>query len=408
VSYPYQKKYRLSDIYRQYWGDYISSASRNLKLDAKHFKAVNYSMACRTSKMGYHYFSCEGCGHQHYLYHSCKHRFCGSCGSADTHRWAERQLSGLLDMKHYHVVFTLPSQLRGLCRRNEKLMYKLLFDAGQQALQGWFSSRHGLKCGIVSVLHTGGSDLKYHPHIHSIVSGGGLDTDTGELRELEGDFLVNHKHLGKEFRDAFIAGLTRLHGQKLLRPTARLLNGLGSLVEGLSDKDWIISIQPPLHDRRHIVRYVGRYTKRACLSEYRIRDVGDGSVEFSFKDYRNSEREGPVKEGVMRLGYEGFLDRLLQHVPEKGFHMVRYYGSYSPYYRRFVCGSAPEPEPDAESGGDGFEMHEEYWHDVYGGDALVCKGCDIRLTYRGQHFPRRSRLSGILEITEKKDIHDSS
>jgi hypothetical protein len=405
LGYSYEKKYRLSDIYRQYWGDYVSSPSRNLKLEDRHFKAVHYSLACRTSKMGYHYFSCEGCGHHHYLYHSCKHRFCGSCGSADTHRWAERQLSGLLEMKHYHIVFTLPSALRGLCRQNEKELYRLLFQSGQGALQEWFSLKHGLKCGIVSVLHTAGSDLKYHPHIHSIVSGGGLDVETGELRELPGDYLVNHMHLREKFRAAFISGLVRLHRDKRLRLSGKLSYRFGGFIESLKNQEWIISVQPPLHDRAHIVRYVGRYTKRACLSEYRISGVGDGSVGFSFKDYRNSEREGPVKEGFMRVGYERFLDLLLQHVPEKGFHMVRYYGVYSPRYRRHVGGVAPEPEP--ESGGLGFDRHEEYWHEVYGGDALVCKGCDTRLSYRGQHFPRR-RPSRLSEMPDIKEDYDSS
>lgn len=404
MGYSYEKKYRLSDIYRQHWSEYISSPSRGLKLEAKHFKAVNYSMSCRTSKMGYHYFSCEGCGHQHYLYHSCKHRFCGSCGSADTHRWSERQLSSLLEMKHYHIVFTLPSPLRGLCKRNEKELYKLLFQSSQSALQGWFSAKHGLKCGIVSVLHTGGSDLKYHPHIHSIVSGGGLNVETGELRELAGDYLVNHEHLREEFKSAFLSGLERLRMGKRLRLTGRLLYGFGSLMEMLGKQDWIISIQPPLHDRSHIVRYVGRYTKRACLSEYRISDVGDGLVEYSFKDYRNSERDGPVKEGVMRLSYESFLDRLLQHVPETGFHMVRYYGAYSNRYRRLVGSVPPAAEPASEEAG--FEKHERYWHEVYGGDALSCKSCEIRLSYRGQRFPKRES-SVLSKVPSRNEFYDS-
>jgi hypothetical protein len=401
LSYPYKKAFRLTDIYRIHWGEYIGSPSRNLKLEGKHFKAVNYSLACRTSKMGYHYFKCGGCGHQHYLYHSCKHRFCGSCGSAETHRWAEEQLGNLLEMKHHHVVFTLPAALRGLCKANGKALYNLLFQSGQSALQDWFSAKHGIKCGIVSVLHTGGSDLKYHPHVHLIVSGGGLNPGTGEWKELEGDYLVNHKHLRKEFRSNFLEGLKRLHRGPGLKLTGRAALGFGEFIDKLSEQDWIVSVQPPLHDRAHIMKYIGRYTKRACLSEYRLQSVDRGVVRFTFKDYRNSERGGPVKEGVKQLDVPSFLDRLLQHVPDTGFRMVRYYGLYSNRYRS-LRGSSKKQQEGETRAEEPFGQHEEYWQEVYGEEALRCKECQRPYTYYGQFFPHRS-LKKIKPAYEHQD-----
>lgn len=385
MSYPYQKALRLSDIYTSYWKDYLHSTARQLKLEDKHFKAVNFSLACRTSKMGYHYFKCEGCGHHHYLYHSCKHRFCGSCGSADTHRWAEKQLANLLDMKHHHVVFTLPASLRGLCKTNSKLLYTLLFHASQQALQDWFMAKHGVKCGIVSVLHTAGSDLKYHPHVHLIVSGGGLNETTGEWKELKGDYLVRQQYLQKKFSLNFLSGLKVFKQQGKLKLSGRALLDFSGFLETLHQQGWIVSVQPPLHDKEHIIKYVGRYTKRACMSEYRLQSIDKGLIRFTFKDYRNSSRKGPVNEATKQMDYTSFFDRLLQHVPDKGFRMVRYYGLYSNRYRHLRA-SGDSGKEQTETAAP-FDQHLNYWQETYQEEALVCKGCQQPFRYYGQYFP---------------------
>lgn len=303
-------------------------------------------------------------------------------------------------MKHHHVVLTLPSALRGLCKANGKLLYDLLFQSGQKALQEWYSCKHGIKCGIVSVLHTAGSDLKYHPHIHLIVSGGGLDVETGEWKELKGDYLMNHKHLRKRFREKFTEGLQQLHKAKKLKLTGRAALDFNSLRTGLQQQDQIVSVQPPLHDRSAIIKYVGRYTKRACLSEYRIQRVDNGLIGFTFKDYRNSPRNGPIKEATKQMEHVSFLDRLLQHVPEKGFRMVRYYGLYSNRYRNLR--DIPADKCDEEK--NDFGQHGQYWYEVYQEEALTCKDCHKPFAYLGQYFPRRDR---IIIKNKQNDYQDS-
>ncbi len=159
------------------------------------------------------------------MYHSCKHRFCGSCGAAETYRWAEARLNHLLDIKHHHVVFTLPAGLRPLAQRNATLLYDLLFQTTAKVLQDWFAYKHQLKCGIVSVLHTAGSDLKYHPHLHLIVSGGGAHLESGQITQLKGDYLCRAQHLKRRFRWEFERGLIQLCGQGKLQLSGNLSLG---------------------------------------------------------------------------------------------------------------------------------------------------------------------------------------
>jgi hypothetical protein len=222
-----------------------------------------------------------------------------------------------MEIKHHHVVFTLPSALRGICKSNSKEMYNLLFRSSQQSLQDWFMAKHGVKCGIVSVLHTAGSDLKYHPHVHLIVSGGGMNTDTGEWKETEGDYLVSQQHLQQKFSTLFLEGLKELKQQGALKLSGKPFLDFPGYLEGLRQQGWVVSVQPPLHDRQMIMKYVGRYSKRACLSEYRLQSIDHGVIRFSFKDYRNSDRKGPVKEATKQMDYPSFFDRLCSMYPRR-------------------------------------------------------------------------------------------
>ena len=151
-------QYTVQGILNQYFEAYLNSPDRKLFLEDHHLKAIHHIRACHTKRLGIHYFACSGCGKVHELPRSCKHRFCSKCGAADTHRWAEKMLKRLLNIKHHHVVFTLPAGLRGLSKLNGSKLHNLLFLTSSHVLKDWFEHKHGLKCGIVSVLHTNGSD----------------------------------------------------------------------------------------------------------------------------------------------------------------------------------------------------------------------------------------------------------
>jgi hypothetical protein len=397
AAYRYQKKYHLSDIYRLYFKEYLQSKSRQLFVEERHLTAVNQTLCCRTGKLGYHLFRCSGCQEQKYLYHSCKHRFCGNCGSAETHRWAEDLQVKLLDIPHHHVVFTLPAALRKLSRDNPKAIYDLFFRASSQVLQNYFRFKHHLNCGLVSVLHTAGSDLKYHPHLHLIVSGGGVDQATGKQIVLPGKHLCNSSHLKKRFRWQFEKGLVDLYEKGSLRLSGSLAFGRSyflSYLKKLNAQDWVVSIQPALADKSHIVKYVGRYTKRACLSEYRIAAIEAGRIGFTYKDYKNSKAGEKPTEALMVLPYSQFLDRLLQHVPAKGFRMVRYYGLYATRVKRketvaeqhAPLAAAPLVRQSASNTTTAFSDFESYWQQIYGEAAFSCSSCQDSFKYIGQYF----------------------
>jgi hypothetical protein len=169
--------------------------------------------------MGYTQYACTDCGEVHYIYRSCGHRFCPTCGVVNTNKWAKKTLANLLNIKHHHVVVTLPAWLRGIAKRNNTLIYNLLFKSSWAVIKEWFRYKYGIEPGMISVLHTSGSDLKYHPHLHIIVTGGGISPkNKNEIELLEGEYLFNHNWLKKRFRWQFQQGLIQAFddGQLLL------------------------------------------------------------------------------------------------------------------------------------------------------------------------------------------------
>jgi hypothetical protein len=229
-------------------------------------------------------------------------------------------------LKHHHVVFTLPAQLRALAKANPEVMHSAIFHISAEVIKEWFAEKHHGVPGIISVLQTAGSDLHYHPHIHRIVSAGGLKA--GKWFELSGDYLANEKYLAKKFRWGFLKDMVAAYDQGRLQlpgelATLRERREFMRLVKKLHSVTGVVSVQPPLTDPEKIVRYVGRYTRRACLSEYRITDLSDGGITFECKDYAGAADGKPGTKTVSLRDVE-FFDRLFQHVPLPGFRMVRY------------------------------------------------------------------------------------
>ena len=396
-----KKKHRIADIFKLYLAEYVKSPNKKLYLTGNHWKAINKIRTCRTSRIGVTVFECDGCGKTHYMYRSCKHRFCGSCGVESTYAWGRERLSGLLKMKHHHVVMTLPSPLRHLSKLNVDLLHDLLFKSSSEVLKSWFVHKHNMLPGLVSVLHTAGSDLKYHPHVHIILSGGGKDLSSGEYGELAGDYLCAQRFLGKQLRIKFEQGLRSLYkkGDLIVPDRIKDLSDLNSYLLGIGKKHWIVSVQKPLSDLGQIVGYVGRYTKRCCLSEYKIESISNGTISFWANDYKNSKRGEKANQVLVILDSVEFLDRLLQHVPSKRYRMVRYYGLYSSYHlKRIPSEYRGEPLEDPSYLGEEFEGEDWGDYDSYRkrqiklgkGDPLFCNNCQqdlvaVRLYYDYQN-----------------------
>jgi len=384
------KRLRLSEVYERYFDRYIHSPKRQLFLELKHYEAVRMSRACRTLKLGIMIFVCLLCGELRELYRSCKHRFCASCGASLTYKWGEETLSRLMNISHHHIVMTLPKSYRHLSLKNGNKLHNELFKVGAGVIQSWFSKHHGIRVGIVSVLHTSGSDLKYHPHIHMIVSRGGQDLSSGEYRVLRGSWLCKNEELGRLLKAGYEKRLLSLYekGQIEIYSKLKDLSSFKRWMKKQKMKHWIVSIQEPLSDIKSIVGYVGRYTKRACMSEYKLLEIGE-KIRFRYTDYKRSKRGAKPLESEISLDWVIFLDRLLLHVPSKGYRMVRYYGLYNSHYLKSIPSDLKLGESEKRSIWSGKEVEDagyewgEYEElrksDLRSGreDPLYCKDCGV-------------------------------
>lgn len=377
------KNYSLKEIYQLFWKRYLNHSDRKLYLEKRHFKAVYDSINCRTAVLGKTVYSCKTCDHKHHIYRSCKNRFCPTCGILETYNWADRILNNLLPIKHHHIVFTLPKPIRNIQKRNHILILNLFFEAATQAIKEWFAFKHNIIPGIVAVLHTAGSDLKHHPHIHMIVSAGGLNAKNLQIQELKSDFLTRQRFLANKFKVIFNQKLiTNLKNIKL-GPTLSQPIHFKKFLNNINQKQWIISIQKPLKDLNHIVNYVGRYSKRTCISEYNIVNIKNDFITFKFKDYKNTPRGQKPNIALRTLHFTKFLDLLLQHVPHKKFRMVRYAGAYNSCYKKYIPSKNPiTPEDIINDNVQWEEFYNIRKLDKINGkpDPLLCPNCKIIMT----------------------------
>jgi len=277
-----------------------------------HKRALADIASCRTETMGGHVDECEECGHLLYLYHSCKNRSCPKCHGTETKLWLEKRETELLPVRYFHLVFTIPSELRDIVRRNQKLLYDILIKTAVETLTtiGLDSKYVGGKLGILTVLHTWTRALEHHPHVHMLVPAGGLDKD-GHWKESRKKYLVPVKALSLGFRGRFMNAARKALPEE-------------SFSKEVWDKEWVVFCKPTFNRARKVLRYLGRYVHRIAISNNRILALKDGQVTFR---YQNSDTR---QWKNMQLSAKEFLRRFLQHVLPQGFHKVRYYGLLSP------------------------------------------------------------------------------
>ena len=277
-------------------------------------KVLGRLSRCRTPALGFHLYRCsdQNCGHVHYQYHSCRDRHCPGCGALKKEARIEARRRELLPVSYYHVVFTLPGELNPLVLGHQRLLYKLLFDASAQTLLLFAKDEKylGAQPGITSVLHTWGQQLSFHPHVHAIVSGGGI-TPAGEWKQAgrkAGRFLFPVKAVSVVYRAKFLQGLSALMRKGLVIPPV----GMDSkaLFDALYQKLWVVYAKAPFGGPGAVIEYLGRYTHKVALSNHRIvaLDQEEDTVCFQYKDYR---QDGKQKE--MTLTAPEFMQRFSQH-----------------------------------------------------------------------------------------------
>lgn len=284
--------------------------------------------ACRTAALGGHVDACPPCGYTRISYNSCRDRHCPKCQGVKRAEWLENRLERLLPVHHFHLVFTLPKQLNPLMLRNPVLLYDLLFQAASQAVLTLAADpkRLGAQVGLTAILHTWGQNLMFHPHLHCVVTGGGLSLDGRQWIATQPDFFLPVKVLGRLFRGLFLAKLKDFSqaGRLRLAGSAAVLTDPRRFRRWLNDlyrRNWIVYAKRPFGGAEQVFRYLGRYSHRVAIANSRLVAMTDGYVDFQWKDYADENRPK-----IMRLNAEEFLRRFLLHVLPRRFVRIRHYG----------------------------------------------------------------------------------
>jgi hypothetical protein len=286
---------------------------------------------CRTSVLGGHTEVCPEGHVEQVWYNSCRHRSCPQCAYREIDRWLEAKREQLLPCDHYHVIFTLPSELRLLWRWNPLEMGQLLFQVVRDTLMSLLEDpRHlGARPGILATLHTWGRTLVLHPHVHCLVTGGGL-TANGDWKAVRDGFLLPVRVLRLIYRGKFLSKLeTLLREGRLSLPGNLTVERALGLLKTVARKTWNVCIRERYRHGEGVATYLARYMRGGPIKNHRLVASDESSVTFRYGDHQDLDTQGRPTEKVMKLPVSEFLHRLLLHVPLPGFHVVRGYGLYS-------------------------------------------------------------------------------
>ena len=278
---------------------------------------------CKTEKLGAHKYVCDECGHEEIAYNTCRNRHCPNCQFGKKLKWIEARKSEVLNVKYYHVVFTIPSEIYTVVLQNQEKMYKILFKASSETMQELARDEKylGAEIGFFSILHTWGQNLMYHPHIHCVVTGGGL-TETEKWKEKEEKFFIPVKVMSRKFRGKFLSYMKK-EKLKYYGENEYLDNpeNYDNLIQSMYNKEWVVYCKEPFNNAESVIKYLGRYTHRVAISNDRIVKVEDDKVRFKWRDYKDKNR---MKE--MTITIEEFIRRFLIHILPPKFMKIRYYG----------------------------------------------------------------------------------
>jgi Putative transposase/Transposase zinc-binding domain len=323
----------VADVIRQY-GDALVAKYRS-SLTAAQRRALSALAVCRTAALGGHVERCADGGRERIAYNSCRNRHCPKCQALARARWLEREAQLLLPVEYHHVVFTLPEQVAELALSNRVVCYNTLFQAASATLRDVAANpkRLGAQPGILMVLHTWGQNLHRHPHVHAVVTGGGLSCDARGVadtdpvwRACRPGFLLPVRVLSRVFRGKYLELLRAAFDRGQLHFAARLQalaepKRFAAWLRRLYARDWVVYSKPPFGGPEQVLKYLARYTHRVAISNSRLLKLEDGQVTFRYRDYADDPQHK-----TMTLDAVEFLHRFVQHVLPKGFLKTRHYG----------------------------------------------------------------------------------
>jgi hypothetical protein len=319
-------EYEVADIFRDFGALYRLENGLNMPL-VQH-KVMGSIENCRTAFLGGHKERCDECHEIRYSYNSCRNRHCPKCQFLTKEKWIEKRTEDLLPVNYFHVVFTLPDLLRPIALRNRKVMYDILFRSVNETLKKISKNpKHlGAEIGFIAVLHTWSQTLVDHPHLHVIVPAGGLSEDSMSWIFFRNNFFMPVKVMSKIFRGKFLYYLKEAFSAGELKFMGTILDlgiegNFKKLLGRLYDKEWVVYAKEAFQGAEGVIKYLGRYTHRVAIGNYRIKNIAQGKVTFSWRDSRDNNK---IK--LMTLDAREFIRRFLLHVLPERYMRIRYYG----------------------------------------------------------------------------------
>lgn len=321
----------VADIFRAYGPAWRKANAGHVSLGQ--LKVMSAIERCRTAELGGHVARCEACDHTHIAYNSCRNRHCPKCQGAAAKEWLADREAELLPVPYYHVVFTLPAPIADIAYQNKAAVYAILFKAAAETLLTIAADpKHlGARIGLTAVLHTWGSALTHHPHVHCIVPGGGLSLDGASWVSCRPGFFLPVRVLSRLFRRLVLEQLAaaheagRLHFFGAHAPLADC-HAFAAYLAPLREVEWVVYAKRPFAGPEAVLAYLSRYTHRVAIGNSRLIACDDTGVTFRWKDYRAKGRE---RQKVMTLANDEFIRRFLIHVLPSGFHRIRHYGLFA-------------------------------------------------------------------------------
>jgi hypothetical protein len=321
----------VADIFRGHGPAWRQANAGHVSLDQ--LKVMSAIESCRTAALGGHVFRCDDCSHIDIAYNSCRNRHCPKCQGAPAKDWLAERAADLLPVPYYHVVFTLPVPIGDIAYQNKAVIYDILFKTSAETMLTIATDpKHlGARIGFTSVLHTWGSAMTHHPHVHMIVPGGGISLDGRRWVSCRPGFFLPVRVLSRLFRRLFLEKLAAAHEAgrlKFFGEHAQLAErrAFAAYLRPLRKTEWVVYSKRPFGGPQAVLAYLSRYTHRVAISNRRLVSLDDNGVTFKWKDYR---ARGPHRAKVMTLATHEFIRRFLIHVLPTGFHRIRHYGLFA-------------------------------------------------------------------------------
>ena len=366
-------KYPIRYIFKTFYQLFLKSYRENYY----HTKVINAISMCKTEALGGHSTVCDNCGDIQNHYNSCRNRHCPNCQSLVQAKWIDKRNSDVLNANYFHTIFTVPEELNSIFLSNQEILYKLLFEASAETLKTLARDKKylGADTGFISILHTHGSNLSYHPHIHVILLGGGLTKDLKFKHSISEDYLFPARIIATLFRNVFLSKFSDLYYRNKLSFSNKTMylkdsSSFEKFNIILKKKNWNIKIKETFNGAENVIRYLGKYTHRIAISNSRILSVTDTAVTFKYKDYKTNEIR------IMSLHPVEFIRRFTMHILPKGFVKMRHYGILSNRNKKtkiLICrnilkGIYPKSELDGLSA-------PEMLLKLFNIDVFKCKAC---------------------------------